>query len=223
MNPHLEQEGRGEDIAAYVLGALDADGSARLEEHLQECGTCRAEYERLRVAADTLPLSVPQYQPPRELGERLMRTVRAEAKPTPRRRRGWLRPRLVLAPAAAAAAAAVIALAAAGVFSSGERTLHGHVVGVPAATAELRIQNGHAQLVLARMTPPPAGRIYEVWLQHAGQAPLPTAALFGVTRAGEALVAIPGDLSGVLNVLVTAEPLGGSAHPTRTPVIVVHL
>jgi hypothetical protein len=34
---------------------------------------------------------------------------------------------------------------------------------------------------------------------------------------------VPGDRQGVSDVLVTAEPLGGSLKPTRTPVIVAKL
>jgi Anti-sigma-K factor rskA, C-terminal len=118
----------------------------------------------------------------------------------------------------------VAVLAVTGAFSSGgagQRTIRGQVVDAPGASALLQIQGQHAELVIANMAPPPAGRIYEVWLQRASGEPQPTDALFGVTRAGGAVVAVPGDLRGVRQVLVTAEPLGGSARPTRTPVIVV--
>ena len=83
------------------------------------------------------------------------------------------------------------------------------------------LQDGRGQLIVAHMTQPPAGRIYEVWLQRPGQAPQPTTALFGVTHSGSADVVVPGTLKGVQRVLVTDEPLGGSLKPTRTPVIVV--
>jgi hypothetical protein len=60
--------------------------------------------------------------------------------------------------------------------------------------------------------------IYEVWLSR-GTAPEPTDALFGVTTHGSGAVAVPGSLHGVKEVLVTSEPLGGSLHPTSTPLI----
>jgi hypothetical protein len=44
-----------------------------------------------------------------------------------------------------------------------------------------------------------------------------------VTHAGDASVNVPGNLSGVHQVMVTAEPLGGSSHPTSSPIIVATL
>lgn len=88
------------------------------------------------------------------------------------------------------------------------------------ATAELRKAGSHLELVVVGMPAPPPGRIYEVWIEHGAEAPLPTDALFSVTRTGAGSVGVPGDLRGVSRVLVTDEPLGGSPKPTRTPVIV---
>jgi hypothetical protein len=88
------------------------------------------------------------------------------------------------------------------------------------ATAELRKVGSRLELVVVGMPAPPPGRIYEVWLEHGAAAPLPTDALFSVTKAGSGSVSVPGDLQGVSKVLVTDEPLGGSLKPTRTPVIV---
>jgi hypothetical protein len=70
------------------------------------------------------------------------------------------------------------------------------------------------------MPPPPPGRIYEIWLERGTQAPQPTDALFSVTSGGDGSADVPGDLRGVSKVLVTDEPLGGSAKPTRKPVII---
>ncbi len=88
------------------------------------------------------------------------------------------------------------------------------------ATAELRKVGSRLELVVVGMPAPPPGRIYEVWLEHGTEAPLPTDALFSVTKTGSGSVGVPGDLHGVSKVLVTDEPLGGSLKPTRTPVIV---
>jgi anti-sigma-K factor RskA len=215
---------RENEIAAFVLGALDEGEAAVVCAHLEECSSCRAEYERLRVAADALPLAVEQYESPAGVGRRLMTAVRSEAQPTMR----WSPRRLfrgqALALPALAVALVVVILALAGVFSSGgpgQRTITGQVIGTPGASVVLRIQGGRGQLVIASMAPPPAGHIYEVWIQRAGGPPQPTDALFGVSRDGAAVVAVPGNLQGVRQVLVTAEPLGGSPHPTRPAVIVV--
>ncbi len=88
------------------------------------------------------------------------------------------------------------------------------------ATAELRKTGSRLELVVVGMPAPPPGRIYEVWLERGTEPPLPTDALFSVTRTGSGSVGVPGDLHGVSKVLVTDEPLGGSLKPTRTPVIV---
>jgi hypothetical protein len=91
------------------------------------------------------------------------------------------------------------------------------------ARAVLRQTGSHAELVVSGVSQPPRGKIYELWLARAGTPPQPTSALFGVTRAGDASVNVPGNLSGVHQVMVTAEPLGGSSHPTSSPIIVATL
>jgi hypothetical protein len=85
------------------------------------------------------------------------------------------------------------------------------------------VSGAGARLVVAGLQAPPAGRIYQVWLDRAdGTAPQPTEALFSV-RKGRASVDVPGNLHGVKRVLVTDEPLGGSEVPTRQPVIAARL
>jgi anti-sigma-K factor RskA len=82
------------------------------------------------------------------------------------------------------------------------------------------VSGGRGELVISNMVPPPPGRIYELWREHAGGPPEPTNALFDVTRQGSADVTVPGPLTRIARVLVTAEPQGGSQAPTRAPVIV---
>ena len=65
---------------------------------------------------------------------------------------------------------------------------------------------GHATLVVENLDPPGPGRVYQVWLQHEGQAPAPTNALFGTSNDGTASVDVPGSLEHVDAVLVTEEP-----------------
>jgi anti-sigma factor RsiW len=126
--------------------------------------------------------------------------------------------------AVAVAVAVVALLLAAGALNSGPnspaRTYAGTVFA-PGASVSLRRFPSHAQLRVAKLPPPPRGRIYEVWLQRGGRAPVPTSTLFAV-RTGS--VAVRGNLHGVQAVLVTAEPRpNGSRAPTRAPIIVVRL
>jgi hypothetical protein len=89
------------------------------------------------------------------------------------------------------------------------------------ASAELRKVGSHLQLVLVGMPAPPPGQIYEMWLvaPHS-QTPQPTDALFSVNHGGDGSVGVPASSQNVSEVLVTAEPLGGTLKPTRKPVIV---
>jgi len=210
---------------AWVLGALDEDEAWRFAAHLDVCAACRDEVERLRVAADVLPLSVPPAEPGPELKRRLMTIVETEAR---QRRRGEapaladrLRARLGglrVRPALAAAAATLLLL----VVRGGSRT---EVVALAVDTAKLR--GASAQLVrtgdetevrVSHMPAPPRGRVYQVWLQRDGHAPEPDA-VFTVDREGRGSVGVRGDVKGADAVLVTDEPAGGSTVPTRQPVL----
>ena len=69
------------------------------------------------------------------------------------------------------------------------------------------------------MPEPARGRVYQVWLQRAGHAPEPTAALFTPRRDGSATANV-GDVAGVDKVMVSSEPLGGSPAPTTAPILI---
>ena len=225
------------DAAAYVLGALEHAELERYRAHLNECAQCRVEVAELQLVVDELPASVPREPAPAEVRERILATARSEAavlhaaghaadRPA-RARRGLLplHPGALLAGglAAAAVAAIVLVLVLSGGSSMHERIDRGVVTAsTPGASATLHIRDGHGEMTVAHMPQPGRGRIYEVWLVRSGSAePSPTSALFGVTGAGSGAVAVPASLHGVSQVLVTSEPLGGSAHPTRKPVIAV--
>jgi anti-sigma-K factor RskA/putative zinc finger protein len=220
------------DAAAYVLHALEETEAHAFGEHLASCPGCREEVAQLQSVADALAAGVARASVPQGLGARIMAPVYAEAEllkaagheadrvvPARSRRRG-------LVPAFATAFALGLGLLV-GTFAintgSSERTeVIRAVVVSPGhrATADLREVGSHLQLVVEGMPAPPPGHIYEVWLEHGTEAPVPTDALFSVTKSGDGSVGVPGDLRGVGHVLVTAEPLGGSLKPTRTPVIV---
>jgi anti-sigma-K factor RskA len=217
------------DAGAYALGALEAGEAEAFRRHLAGCAVCRDEVAALRSAADALALAAPQVAVPRALKRRVMAAARAstpapESRPPRRRARVRMSAgRLAFAGAGSLAITALIAGALlAGGGSSSTRSLRASVA-LPSASASLRVSGGRGELELRRMPPAPAGRIYEVWLQRGQGAPQPTSVLFNVTSSGAAVVGVPGDLRRVRAVLVTAERLGGSARPTRAPVIVAHL
>ncbi len=189
------------------------------------------------MAAEALPVAAPPMRPPPALKARIMAEVEREAellrsagpaadRPAPARRRRLAWPSLRFptpAVAALACAALLVGLGAgAWLFGSGR----GHTVDFQRsgalsanASAELDI-NGDTGVLVARGLPaPPAGRVYQVWLQRDGQAPEPTAALFTPRRDGSAMASV-GDVKGVDKVMVSSEPLGGSPAPTRAPILI---
>jgi anti-sigma-K factor RskA len=229
-------EKRGQ-AAAYVLRALEYDEAARYREHLNSCAACKADVASLQPVADSLPIGVSHKTASPELRERVMASVRSEAdllkaagagadRPAPTRVRWRLRrPQLLTA----AVALGVGLLIGALVIDTGSSPTATHVSTAqlasmpPGAKALLRQTGNHAELVLSGVSQPPRGKIYELWLARPGDAPQATTALFGVTHGGSASVNVPGNLAGVHQVMVTAEPLGGSAHPTSSPVVVATL
>jgi anti-sigma-K factor RskA len=177
-----------------------------------------------------LPLATAPHKAPAAMRRKVMREVQADARARRSagsarsvRRPVWRLPRPALALGATLLVAAAVVVGVVSGSSSGPtaRVLTGQVVGP--GTAQLRIVSGRASLVVHHFAQPPAGKIYEVWIVHGKNAPSPTTALFSPTSAGSGVQEVPGSLKGVSAVLVTPEPMGGSAHPTHTPVISVPL
>jgi anti-sigma-K factor RskA len=236
MNGHLECSSG--DAAAYVLGALESYELEPFQRHLATCAVCRDEVAALRTVADMLPSAVPPTAAPRGLRKRVLSTVYDEARlfesaSTSRDGSGWtvrlkssrrplLRPVTVLGAVAFLAVGMVLGAIGLNGFSSGgptTRVIQAAVANSSSlTTAEVRLQGKHAELVVAGMAPPPSGQVYEVWVQRGARTDA-TDALFVPTTNGSADVAVPGNISGVGAVMVTAEPAGGSVHPTSAPVI----
>jgi anti-sigma-K factor RskA len=229
-------EGCEGNAAPYVLGALTEEEHQSFCIHLQSCAVCREEVVALQLVADALPAVAEQLDAPPELKQRIMSSVAQEASLAPgaarRSRPGsgrsmalpWslsLRPALALGVAALLIAALAVALIPGGGGSSSTRVISAEVLA-PRASASLRVSGGHAELDIANMPQTEPDRVYEVWVKRSG-APQPTNALFTVTAKGNATVGVPGSVSGVKEILVTSEPLGGSKVPTRNPVIVASL
>ena len=159
-----------DDIGAYLLGALTELERHAFERHMAGCAECQEELARLRPAADALPGSVEQLQPPASLKASLMEVVEREAEaerqPAPSRapRRRFLRPALV-------AAGVLIALAIGVTLTQlgGDDTRTVAAKGRPAmpqAGGSLRIEGDDATLRLHDMPELSGARVYQVWLQH---------------------------------------------------------
>ena len=225
-DPTAEGRDCGMDAAAYVLGALEPAEAEAFREHLASCAVCRDEVASFQRGADILPMAAPQFEAPRGLRRRVVREIRSSPRPgatvpsARSRTLEWPRPAIALGAALLAAAALIVG----GVDLSGgggARLVQAQVSG--AGSAQLRITHGRGELIMRGMPAPPAGHVYEIWVQRGSEAPSPTSALFSVTSGGSGDVGVPGALAGVSRVMVTPEPDGGSLMPTHAPVLVAQL
>ena len=224
-----------DSLGAWLLGALPEEEAEGFRVHLAECADCRADAESLRVAVDALPASSPPALPPPALKGRVMAIVEREASllaaagpeaaraKAPRRRRRFpglsgltLRPALatglVLLLLVLGGGAALLGREA---FDQDARVVAARVnPDLDGARASLEVDGDRGRLVSSQLPAPPAGRVYQVWVDRGGDAPEPTSALFSTRRDGSASVDVPGSLDGVRQVMVTDEPPGGSSKPT---------
>lgn len=212
-----------EDLAAYMLGALDPGEVAAFERHLDGCERCREEMRWLEPALQTLPEAVERQEAPPQLRESLMAEVRADARPAeerrpaPARRRSWL-----LKPAVGFA---VLTFLVAGVVGyevgkdgSGEggapSTLERQI---GAMTVKMVTEGDGGTLHLSGVPQLPPDKVLEAWVEREGKVEA-VPALFVPDRHGQAETRIA-DMSGVDTVMVTEEPQGGSDAPTGEPLM----
>lgn len=207
-----------EDLAAYMLGALEPEEATELERHLEGCERCRREMRWLEPAVHALPESVERREPPRRLRQALMAEVHADAPPEPRRapapRRRWL-----LKPAVGFA---VLALLVAGVVGyevgdggdGGASTIVRQIDGM---TVTMIQEGDGGKLELAGVPQPPENKVFEAWVERDGEVEA-VPALIVPDRHGHAETTIA-DMSGVEAVMVTVEPRGGSEVPTGETVM----
>jgi anti-sigma-K factor RskA len=232
MSDAERRESRRDELAAYLLGALEPGEEAALERHLEECPDCRAELRWLRPAVQLLPESVPPVEPSPELRARLLAEVEADAaRPAPaaaparRGRRlfsGW-RPVAGLASLALIAAVAGYAIGGSSGSSPGTSPKSTTVAaGVsPGVTVRLISTGESGTLHLANVDRLPPNRVLEAWVQR-GSVVTPVHALFVPDREGRATTTIP-DVHGADAVMVTAEPRGGSSAPTTPPMVTLEM
>jgi anti-sigma-K factor RskA len=113
----------------------------------------------------------------------------------------------------------------AAVFAGGGgKTLSVAATGTAAkAVAEVDVSGDKAVLVAHNMPGPGQGKTYQVWLKRPGEAPQPTSALFTPLSDGSATATVTGELRDGDQILVTAEPDGGSPMPTSNPVLAAQM
>jgi anti-sigma-K factor RskA len=230
-----------EDVAAYLLGALEPDEATALERHAEGCEHCRAEIRWMTPAVDALPESVERLEPSRELRERVMAEVRFDAEPENvfkddpaaagvfARASNWLRELgsgpMGLRPVVGFAAAILVVAAVAGfAIGGGIGSDSGQTSTVvtgkpPGVTAKVISSDSGGTLHLANVKQIPDDRVLEAWVQRDGEVE-PVEALFVPDRKGQASTELP-DMDGVEVVMVTTEPKGGSKSPTSSPLVTI--
>jgi anti-sigma factor RsiW len=218
-----------EDVGAYLLGAMSDQERRTFERHLAGCDECREEVERLRPAADALPGTVEQLEPPPGLKARLMAEVEGDARqaqPKPERERGrrWFdafTPRRLSFVAAALLIGLVVGFGIAQLGGDDTRTVDATVArAIPEASGTLRVSGDEATLRLSDMPDPGGGRVYQAWVQHGDQ--LVPAMTFEVDPQGSGEVELP-DVSDADGVYVTREARGGAQVPSEQPIVSVPL
>jgi anti-sigma-K factor RskA len=213
-----------EDLAAYMLGALDPDETAGFERHLQGCERCQGDMRWFEPAVQSLPESVERQEPPSRLRTALMDEVRADVqsarRPARQRSRRWfLKPAMGFA---------VLALLVAGVVGyelgggagdgGGGNTIERQIGGIGVKMVR---EGGGGTLHLSNLHQLPRGKVLEAWVLREGKVEA-VPALFVPDHNGNAETRIA-DMSGVAEVMVTKEPRGGSDQPTSKPIVAISL
>jgi len=242
VSDHEELES---SVAAWVLGALEADEAASIRVHVEGCATCQQTAARLGRAAAALPLEVEEISPPARLRERVYvaaAAARASTVPSaPARKRvvpargRWkpaasipFGPLPVLVAAATVVLALLIGVAAGNVIGRNsvppaaaqvaryQLMGHGTLAGARGTVVNLKVE-GVALVDFSGLPPLAKGKVYQLWLITPGGHP-DSAAVFVPDSNGGKVVLVGLPLNGYSQMAVTAEDApNGSPAPSQQP------
>jgi anti-sigma-K factor RskA len=235
---------------AYVVDALDNEEREAFEQHLPRCLDCQAEVASLREAtalmADDAAVTPPDslrssvlagistIRPlPPEVGQQRTEEPAPPSNVVPMRRRRFRVASLV-------AAAAVAASVAVGVTwhpwddqnTSSVSAADQVLAAADAQKVSLDFKDGSsasvyrskskgkAVILTDGMAAPPAGKVYELWLQDSTGTMVPAGLM---PRSPNAKVLLKGDAAKATGVGITVEPEGGSKTPTSEPIALFEL
>lgn len=219
---------------AYAIDALDDHERALFELHLADCADCRAEVDSLREAAAGLADATVVPPPPALRADVLaaIKTVRPLPPLPPQITRSTGRGRRFRGLLVAAAAVAVVGTGTLVTqpWADQPSTFDQVVAASDVDTASVPMDGGkvtvfrsesvgRAALKADDMPAPPAGKVYELWLQIDG-AMVPAGLL---DASGDQEFLLTGDASEATAAGITVEPDGGSPQPTTTPIALFDL
>jgi anti-sigma-K factor RskA len=213
MRPH--DESMLELASLRAIDALEADEAAIIDAHMAQCAQCQVEYRRSALAGAALAQSAASPAP-----AALRQRVLASAVKIRRIRPWYQRPPL----AAAAIAAAVVVASGSWIVThpaaqSQQRWAAACVPSTSACGGDVVLSVGILRLEAHGMPALPPGKVYQAWVIHPKQAPVPEPT-FGVSTDGDGSVEIPATATNGDVVAVTVEPKGGSHAPTTKPLLV---
>lgn len=220
-----------DDLAAFALGALDAEETRALRVHLAGCETCRAELRALNEAAFAIAETAERDVPP---GLRATIVQRARGEGTPRRPArsvldAFRRPVPLAVPVLLAVLLAISLAAYGGArrdsdrYASALSGIAGAKVVALGATGEVAgvrgslviPSNGTAPYLILDLPAAPSGKTWEAWILR-GETPLAA----GITNdRGVTTLVLTVPLASGDGVAVTLEPSGGVDRVTGTPVL----
>jgi anti-sigma-K factor RskA len=231
-----------ENLAAYAMGALDAEESSALEAHLRACHSCRVELADYQRISAGLLTALPPRAPRAALRRNLQKTLQSQGK-TARPQLKWSLNRM----AVVAAFVLLLGLNIISVFQvytlkQKQTELDGVYGSQQSAIAMLAYpstqtigfdQAGISGSLLVdkkrnllavfawHLPPAPAGKSYQMWLidpkedRTSGGFLIPE----GTQPFVMAVIKSAQPLTGFTGLGVTVEPLGGSPKPTGTRVL----
>jgi anti-sigma-K factor RskA len=82
------------------------------------------------------------------------------------------------------------------------------------------VTSGGRILMVLRIPPAPAGKVYQAWTLRTGATTVSPSITFRPVQSGVAVIELPEAAAGLAAVAVSIEPEGGSQAPTSAPIVV---
>lgn len=238
--PDSEDEDVSNLLPAYVLGLLDDDEIADVEAELAVSPALRSEHASLLGAADALPHTIPQFDPPAHLRSRISSTVAPESvRSASTARRNWWKPLtsaaailvLVLAGAVAVLASQLnereeelsdlqAAMARPGTDFTQPLVwspINESAAGSPVRGYFCRTEDGSVGWIIVEGMHTDANHVFQLWLVDGDR--VVDGGMFATDEDGRGfgVVRVGVPVHTFSQIWITIEPPGGSPLPSREP------